>query len=442
LNLLVVTPYFDSHRGGVELVAGQLAREFRRLGQNVAWLATDATPAPTNRDACDRAIAVRAFNLSERRFGIPFPLPTVSALRQIGEEVRRADVIVLHDSLYLTNLAAFLLARRTGTPVVITQHIGAVSYRNPLLRSLMSLANKWIARRLLSRAEQVIFISEVTARYFDKVRFRVPPKLIFNGVDTHVFHPLREPAHGAGIRHRLGLPSGQPVVLFVGRFVEKKGLHFLERLARLEPDVTFAFAGWGPLDPRKWSFPNVHVFPDLTGGSLAQLYQASDLFLLPSVGEGFPLVLQEALACGLPVICGAETAEADPEARRFLRAVPINNLDVDGTTRTLRAAVKDALAKVGRGDGREVDRFEFVSKRYSWSRSATLHLELLQAALGCIRCARPTCPGIACASPPSRNSPGAGCRTSALPRRRSDAWCSCAKGERPSDGRQSGVAGD
>src|SRR4051794_8011780 len=194
MRILIVSAYFDSHRGGIEIVVGQLAREFRRAGQSVTWLASDATAAPTQSSVCDRPIPIRAINATERAFGIPFPIPGLAAIDIIRREVAGADIVLLHDTLYPANIAAFLFARWARKPVVVTQHIAAVPYRNSLLHGLMGLMNRWVARPILASANQVVFISETTARAFSDVKFRKAPRLIFNGVDTDMFHPVTDDA--------------------------------------------------------------------------------------------------------------------------------------------------------------------------------------------------------------------------------------------------------
>ena len=356
-------------------MAGRLARELAGRGFEVTWLATNITSPPG--DACRpiRPISVGAWNIAERRLGVPFPLLSLSALRRLFDAVRGADVVLLHDSLYMTSVATFLAVRRAKKPLVVIQHIGAVPYRSVFLRGLMALANTVVGAPVLQGADRVVFISEFVRDFFAKLRFRSPPRLIFNGVDTEIFRPAAS-GEKLAARERLGLVGERPVALFVGRFVEKKGVHLLRLAAETRRDITWAFAGWGVLDPAGWGLPNVRVFSDLSGASLAELYRASDVFVLPSQGEGFPLVIQEALACGLPAVCGDECLGADQGLTSLLLGVDL----ASGSPAQAAARVADAVA-AGIGANNPTlaaERALFVRQRYAWSAAADRYAELLQ----------------------------------------------------------------
>lgn len=378
MKLLMVSHYFESHRSGLELIAGRLIQELVRLDQEVVWVASNVTPPPFDNKLGARPVALNAVNVTERYLGIPFPIPSLGSIGQIRREVQRADAVLLQDSLYPMCIAAFMFALMSRKPVVIAQHVGIVPYNNPLFRMLMSFANTIVVRRMLARADAVAFFSEITARYFSGVSFRRTPKLMFTGVDTETFFPIR-PERKPELRARLGLTPDRPAALFVGRFVEKKGLHILSRMARLRPDIAWAFAGWGHLNPRDWNLPNVTVFSDLKGPSIATLYQASDLLVLPSKGEGFPLVIQEALACGLPVVCSAETAGADAAVSAFLSPVPLDERNPDRTALAFCQEIDRALAADANGARSSEERFQFVSQRYCWRATATEYLELIRS---------------------------------------------------------------
>jgi glycosyltransferase involved in cell wall biosynthesis len=376
-RLLTVSNYFDTHRGGLEIVAGRLARELAARGFEVTWLASAATPPPEGCAAGGlKTASVSVWNVAERHLGVPWPVLSPLAIARLWREVRAADAVLLHDCLYMTSVVAFLAARANRTPLAVIQHIGAVPYRNPILRGVMVLANRLVARPILGGASQVVFISQFVRDFFARVKFRRPPMLIFNGVDAEMFRPANDDERRAA-RRRLGFAPDERVALFVGRFVEKKGVTRLGKLAGQRPDITFAFAGWGLIDPAAWGLANVRVFPDLAGASLAELYRASDVFVLPSQGEGFPLVVQEALACGLPVVCGDESTGADADVAPFLLGVDVAGTDEDAAAR-IGAAIDQGLDH--RGDG--AARAAFVRSRYAWSAAAERYAEMLDRLIG------------------------------------------------------------
>ena len=374
MRIALVTHYFPAHRGGVELVAAELAKRLAASHQAaISWHASDSDPAPTIAGvAC---VPARACNAIERRLGVPYPLWSPAALRRLASAVRAADAVHIHDCLYLPNLVAYIAARLAGRPVLVTQHVGMVPYRNPALRALLFAAYRVLGRVVLGGATQVAFVSETVRRYFEAfVRFKAPPVLVPNGVDHAVFHPIDETRRRT-LRADLGADGGTPLLLFVGRFVEKKGLPILHELANRLPQARWVFAGWGPLDPQAWGLAQVSVLRGLSGAQLAPLYQAADLLVLPSSGEGFPLVVQEAMACGTPALVGVDTAAGCPDA-----AAPL--LGEDASAADAAARWETRIRQLTGADGAlaalRAPVAAYAAAHWSWERCAAQYADLLR----------------------------------------------------------------
>lgn len=370
IRVTLVTHYFASHRGGVELVAWELASRLARSGvAEITWWASD-TDAPPDELPRLRCRAARAWNVFERRLGFPFPLWSPAALVALARSVRACNVVHLHDCVYLPNVVAWAAAKLYRRPVVVTQHVGLVPYRNPLLRMALAGANALLGRLVLGSAAQCIFVSEVVRNYFAGfVGFRRPPLRVPNGVDIDHFRPAGEDER-ARLRRALGVGDA-PLLLFVGRFVEKKGLRLLERLAAALPQARWIFAGWGPLDPGAWGLANVSVRYNAGREELARLYQAADLLVLPSVGEGFPLVVQEAMACGTPALVTEETAAGCPEAVDVLLREPLGS--------EWRTRIETLLREPQRLHAMRAPVAQFARANWSWERCAERYAEVLRA---------------------------------------------------------------
>jgi glycosyltransferase involved in cell wall biosynthesis len=378
VRITLVSHYYPAHRGGVERVAGQLAERLARAGiAEVCWHASDCDAAPAF--AGVQCVPSSGWNGLERSLGIPYPVWAPSALRRLGAAAARADVVHLHDCLYLPNLVAFIAARLAGRPVLVTQHIGFVPYRNRLLRLLVAAANRLVGGFVLGRATQVVFESDTVRQYFARfVRFRAPPLLVPNGVDTEVFVPV-EPARREALRAQYGASPATPLFVFIGRFVEKKGLPVLRSLAERFAEARWILAGWGPLDPKKWSLSNVTVVRSPTIEDLLPLYQAADLFVLPSAGEGFPLAVQEAMACGTPVLIGAETA-----AGCAVAGSPILSEDTGGEDTAKRWAARIGSLLQEPATLRELRPrvAAFAREHWSWRACIERYAAVLQACAG------------------------------------------------------------
>ncbi|MBI3350733.1 MAG: glycosyltransferase family 4 protein [Burkholderiales bacterium] len=332
LRVLQVSAFFPAHGGGIEVVAGALAARLPQAGVALHWMAggpREEWPAASPGTTLD---AEPAWDPLERHLGLPFPIWGPASLARLWRRVGAHDVVHVHDFLYLPTLAAMLFAALRRKPVVLTQHIGEIPYRSPVARGLLALLNRSLGALVLGRVAQAVFVGLPVQRHFERfVRFRHPPCLIPNGVDHTLFHP--PPV----------APEGMPRLLFVGRFVEKKGLPLLRHCLDL-PGATWTFVGSGPLAPPVG--PQVHLAGRLDAGQVAQQFREADLLVLPSTGEGFPLVVQEALASGTPVLVSTEVFEAFPSVDE--RCVFHVELRGDKPEQALRERLSQLLAEPAR----------------------------------------------------------------------------------------------
>lgn len=370
LRLLTVTNYFPAHGGGIERVAERLIAEFGKRDLIVEWISSDTDPAPES--TANRAVVpVRTFNVVERCTQLPYPIWSLSALPSLWKAIGRSDVVHVHEHLYFGSILGVCMARLRRRPVVVTQHMGALGLHSRSLTAVYQAATRVLGLVIFSLATRIVFIS-ANVRSFFSLETRSKASLIFNGIDPNRFEAPSDTLR-RNLRAQLGISPERQAVLFVGRFVRKKGLRILELLTSRFPRVLWVFAGSGPESPTIWRRDNVLVLGKLEHSRLASVYQAADLLILPSSGEGFPLVVQEALSCGLGVLSTEEVGNACPAATDMIRMRPTPRVDadVDGWEKTLREMLDDRSYLE-----RRFERASRAHQLWSWERCATEYLTL------------------------------------------------------------------
>ncbi|MFF7632730.1 glycosyltransferase family 4 protein [Kitasatospora sp. NPDC008050] len=368
-RVLLVSHYYPPHLGGIENVVRQEALQLAALGAEVTVLTSGARSRTSTADGV-RVVEVAAWNGIERRAGVPFPVLSPALLPAALRWARWADAVHLHDCLYLTSWTAGLAAALTGTPHLLTQHVGLVEHPSALVKGVQRAVYAVAGRALLRRARQVLTLNASVADFVRSYGAR-PERMrhLANGVDTELFRPAASPAETAAARERFALPADRPLVLFAGRLVPKKGYQLL--LAAHDPAAGYDLVFAGDGDSRALrGRPGVHHLGTLAPAELAEAYRACDVFALPSTAEGFPLTVQEAMASGLPVLTTDDPGYAPYELDREL--VRLTPREVEPLRAALAELTTDAglRARMGRYSR------EHARAAFGWGR----HAERLLAA--------------------------------------------------------------
>jgi glycosyltransferase involved in cell wall biosynthesis len=290
VRILLVSANFSPHVGGIERFTEILATGLARRGHDVTVLCCRSGNAPVREDRDGfRVIRIRSSYVLERRVGLPYPIPSLSLLRSMRRQVRSADIVHVQDALYATSRAALSIARRVGTPSVLTQHVAFVPQQRRWLDAVQRGAIATIGRgaRL---ATVVVTLNPAVASWVERTWKVSSPQVLPVGVEHVPATADRET-----LRRSFGLPQDRFLALFVGRDVPKKGLDFY--LAAADPAYELV-----AVSDRDATGEGITMLPFMSSDRVQDLLACVDAFVLPSEGEGFPLTLQEAFTVGLPVV--------------------------------------------------------------------------------------------------------------------------------------------
>jgi glycosyltransferase involved in cell wall biosynthesis len=277
--------------GGAERIACLLSQEYARRGIaqetvliNRGWLLTELT-----RRGLEATVLESRGSLDLRW------------IRTFARFLEERKVDLVHGHLLDANFYASCAARLAGIPCVVTEHGDAAMGSKQGWRYTAKLR---ITQLLVDR---VVVVSERSrTTLLERVRFGgAKTRLIFNGI------PVEEYASGnpeSISRRALGVPDDCRVVVAVGALTEVKAHHVLLKAhARLPEDVWCVLVGDGELRGS---------LEDLAGSlgtrrrvvftgfreDVASILGAVDVLCLPSLSEGLPLILIEALAAGVRIV--------------------------------------------------------------------------------------------------------------------------------------------
>lgn len=309
LRLLVFSPYFPPHVGGLEGYVSNLDQVLLDSGEVEAiTVFTPRLPpdssATEQRGECHLVVRYPAFDL------IPnFPVPKLwshafwSALRSAAPS--RHDLFVSHTRFFLSSTLALACARVMRRPLLHVEHgSDFVQLSGRASRIAARIYDLVLGRWLLRHADGVIAISHAAAEFVQRLAKR-DAQVVHRGMWTErldAAEPDRDVLEWAG---------GRVVVTFAGRLIDGKGVaDLVAAFARLgDEQAVLCIVGDGPrredveaLARRLGVADRVRMLGYLSEDRAWSVIRSSDIVANPSYTEGLPTSVLEAALMGKAVL--------------------------------------------------------------------------------------------------------------------------------------------
>ena len=362
LNVLQLIPTLD--RSGAEKQMVLRARGLPRDRFRVEVAALTRL-GPLEKELQDAGIPV---TLIGKRLKVdPFALGRLVRLMRSG----KFDIV--QTWIFAANVYGRVAAHRAGVPVVVTAEMAV-----DLWKGKAQLA---VDRRLARWTDKVVGNSNAVVEFYRGIgvpgdRLAMIPSGIADEEPPEV-----DPS---AVRAEFGFPAGSPLLIFIGRLAPQKAvddlLSALDLLQHTEPDLRTLIVGDGPLGEQLRTKAHAFTLDDTVKflghrDDVPRLLAASDVLVLPSLYEGLPNVVLEAMRFRKPVVAtsapGTTEVVVDGETGRL---VPMR--DFVALARAIRELIRDPekarrMGEAGRSRVEAEFRAETMVERF-----ATLYEEI------------------------------------------------------------------
>jgi D-inositol-3-phosphate glycosyltransferase len=303
---------------------------------------------------------------------ISIPVPFFLFNKKAVKAIKDSDVVHIHDFFYPSSLFGLILGKYHLKKVVLTVHILGIKYQNPAVNLLQKLAINTLGTFILRNSDTILVINQNFIKDRLLVDYQDKTHYLQNGVDLTTFKPVSNQVKLA-LREKHALPKDKKIALFVGRFVPKKGF---DLLLKLKPkDYLLLCIGDAKNNQPKNLSGNILIMGQKNPEEIKEYYLLSDLFVLPSFGEGFPLSVQEAMACGLPILVGQNNSYINSLDKKYVELL-------DYSPESIEKSIIETISNKTRLKQMKNYSIKFSQNFFDWNKNAQYLSEVYQQSGG------------------------------------------------------------
>jgi glycosyltransferase involved in cell wall biosynthesis len=280
------------------------------------------------------------------------------------------DFDIIHSHGIIANFLGLILSKIKKVPIVAAPHglLFDQPHFNMLIKKVISLLEKLTYKRV----DYVVFSSPQEKELFNKKLGFLPSNynVILSGVDTTRFENIDKEK----IRKEFNIKNNK-IITFIGRLVKVKGVrYFIEAVNHLTGDFSVLIVGDGPqrkeLETMVSQLELNNVIFTGRVPSIPDILVATDIFVLPSLSEGLPLVLLEAMAAGKPCV----VTNIGLPVEHMKDALVVKVRDAESLAEAIQKLLADELLSKKLG----VNAKKKAKNEFSWENAVEDHLKLFE----------------------------------------------------------------
>lgn len=374
-HILILTHEYPPLGGGGANACLFLAREFAKDGNKVTVITAGFSQLPEEEITSDGVILkrIKCTRKSEASSSFSEMLSYLILARKAAEKLikqNKYDICLVFFGIPSGPLALYL-KKKYKLPYIIRLGGGDIPGTQKRFGAVYKIISP-VLRIVWKEASGIVANSEGLRKRAQNFESRYPLYIAENGVDSDFFRPAENKRAADYIN-----------ILFVSRLIERKGLQFvIPKLKAIQKDVSektsknihLTIAGDGPYRETLENLVNEHECRSLVSflgqkskDEIRAVYQSADLFILPSLWEGMPNVVLEAMASGLPIIMTPCEGSSELVSDNGY----ISGIDSFADNITKLCTDSELMKTMGQNS------LKAVNERFNWKKTANIYRKLM-----------------------------------------------------------------
>ena len=367
LKILQVCPYFHPFLAGQEIYVLRLSKKLINYGHNVTIYTSNQSQLP----AYEKIEGLDVFRF--KMLFSPLNNPICPGFLNIFKNIKSFDIIHVHNEHAFVTFVTCMINLFYKKPIVLSCH-GQLRFDNYWKDLFERLFSRTIGRLIFNSTSKITVLSESDKKYISGIGVDAKKIIVLqNAIDLDYIDSIH---HSQDVQEK----HDEKIVLYVGVLTKRKGIDYFIKsipyVIKKHPKIHCIIVGKGEYREQLETLVNklnlqayVSFKGRVTTEELYYYYKISDLFVLPSVSEGLPTTILEAMNFGLPVIATDIPGIRDHFKDFAILVPPKNETELAKSIITMinDNQLREDLSRKGR---------ELVRDKYTWDKTSKVYINI------------------------------------------------------------------